>query len=68
MKPLAESGEAIICLTCFLLGMVWHMQCFITTAFQPCFRIHLLEGSGKPGWLEIKWYRSIFWLMLIMLI
>jgi len=33
-------------------------RCFIATAFQLSFRVCHKEGSGKPGWLEIKWYTS----------
>ena len=31
---------------------------FFTIGFQLCFRICHKEGSGKPGWLEVKWYTS----------
>ena len=33
-------------------------RCFRAIAFQLCFRVGNQEGSGKPGWLEIKWYSS----------
>jgi len=33
---------------------------FNATAFQICFRVYHYEGSGEPGWLEIKWYTSTF--------
>ena len=26
--------------------------------FEPAFRVCHWKGSGKPGWLEIKWYTS----------
>jgi hypothetical protein len=29
--------------------------CFITTAFQLCFRICYYEGPGKSGGTEIEW-------------
>jgi len=29
----------------------------IAIAFQLCFRLCHYEGSGKPGELEIKWYK-----------
>jgi len=32
------------------------MRHFIAIAFQLCFRVSNLEGSGNPGWLEIKWH------------
>jgi hypothetical protein len=35
-------------------------RCFITIAFQLCFRICHQEGSGKQRGLEIKWYTSTF--------
>ena len=33
---------------------------FTAIAFQICFRVCHYEGSGEPGWLEIKWYTSTF--------
>jgi hypothetical protein len=33
---------------------------FIDISFQLCFRIRHYEGSGKPIWLEIKWYTTPF--------
>ena len=32
-------------------------------AFQLSLRVCHYEGSGKPGWLEVKWYTSAcgFW-------
>jgi len=54
MKPTAQSGQANICLTCFLLGMVWTRRCFIVIAFQLRFSVCHKKGSGKPGWLETK--------------
>ena len=29
-------------------------------AYQLCFRVCHQEGSGKLGWLEIKWYILAF--------
>jgi len=31
----------------------------VTIAFKLCFRICRYEDSGKPGRLEIKWYRPV---------
>ena len=31
-------------------------RCFFAIAFQLCLRVGHSEGSGKPGWFEIKWY------------
>jgi len=33
---------------------------FNAIAFQICFTVCHYEGSGEPGWLEIKWYTSSF--------
>ena len=27
--------------------------------FQICFTVRHSEGSGTPGWLEIKWHTSV---------
>jgi hypothetical protein len=33
--------------------------CSFDIAFQLCFTVCRQEGSGNPGWLEIKWYTSV---------
>jgi len=58
MKPIAESGWASICLTCFLLRMVCNKKCFIAIALKLCFRERHYEGPGKQGWLEIMLHIS----------
>jgi len=35
-------------------------SCFIAIAFQLCISLCHKEGSGEPGWLEIKRYTSAF--------
>jgi len=32
----------------------------MTITFELCCRICHEEGSGKPGWIEIKWQTSAF--------
>jgi len=60
MKPIAELGKASICLALFLLKWFETRRSFIAIAFQLCSRVCHLEGSRKPGWLEVKWYTSAF--------
>jgi len=39
MEPIAETGEASICLNFFLFGIVCNKEMFIATAFQLCFNV-----------------------------
>jgi hypothetical protein len=41
-------------LSSFLLGIVCKKEMLFLHVFQFCFRIRHEEGSGKPGWIEIK--------------
>jgi len=38
----------------FLFRMVWNKKCFITVAFQICFRICHQEGPRKSGRLGLE--------------
>jgi len=42
-------------LTCFLLGTVWNKEILYCYCFSTLLS-RSPEGSGKSGWLEVKWY------------
>ena len=33
-------------------------RCCFAITFELCFRVCHSEGSGKQGWLKMKWYTS----------
>jgi hypothetical protein len=49
-KPSVFATKYFLCMNCD--------RCFITTAFQLCFRICHQEGPRKSGGTEIKWDTS----------
>jgi hypothetical protein len=55
LKPIVEFWQAIICLTCFLLGWCETQRCVIAIAFQLCLRNAIRRVQKKPGCVEIEW-------------